>query len=233
MSSRLAGSFVVFAKEPAPGRVKTRLSPALTPEQAAELYGCMLDDVLETTVAAAERAGFEVVLAIDPPEAREALARRAPAGVRVVAQCGGDLGARMERAAAEVASGGPGPVLLRGSDSPGLTMEMLLDAASALAEADLVAAPDPDGGYSLVGLARPVPGLFDHAMSHENVLDQTFTAARRRGLEARTLEPGFDLDTVDDLVRLVEQARGGGAGSCPRTLAWLARHPISPHSTRS
>jgi len=79
VSPTASGSFVILAKEPAAGRVKTRLTPPLSPEQAAELYACMLDDVLDATAGAAERVGWGVVLAVDPPEAGPALARRAPA----------------------------------------------------------------------------------------------------------------------------------------------------------
>ncbi len=46
-----------------------------------------------------------------------------------------------------------------------------------------MAVPDPDGGYSLVGLRRPVPGLFDHGMSHAGVLAQTLAAAQAAGLD--------------------------------------------------
>jgi rSAM/selenodomain-associated transferase 1 len=221
---------VVFAKEPAAGRVKTRLCPPLDPARAAELYACMLDDVLEATAAAAERLDFDAVLTVDPPAARRALARRAPRAFRVVAQRGGDLGARLDHAAAQAAAAGALPVLLRGSDSPALGTDALVEAAAALADADLVASPDPDGGYSLVGLRRPVPGLFAHPMSHGDVLEQTFAAARAAGLATRRLAPGFDLDTAADLERLAAWRDGPGRdrSACARTLAWLDRHRAWP-----
>jgi rSAM/selenodomain-associated transferase 1 len=222
------GSLVVFAKQPAPGRVKTRLCPPLTAEQAAELYGCMLDDVLEASAAAAARLGFDAVLAVDPPAARGAMARRAPRIFRVIAQRGGDLGARMSHAVAQAAAAGALPVVLRGSDSPALAVETLVDAGHALAEVDLVASPDPDGGYSLVGLRRPAPGLLDHPMSHGGVLEQTRAAAADRGLRVRLLEPGFDLDTAADLERLAAWRAGPAASGCRRTLAWLDRHRAWP-----
>lgn len=227
-SSGRRGSLVVFAKRPAPGRVKTRLCPPLTAEQAAELYACMLDDVLEVTAAAAECLGFEAVLAVDPPDARGALARRAPRAFRVIAQRGGDLGLRMARVVAQAAAGGGLPVVLRGSDSPALSVETLVEAARALDRADLVASPDPDGGYSLVGLHRPVAGLFDHPMSHGRVLEQTRAAAEARGLRVRLLEPGFDVDTAADLARLAAWRAGPCSSGGRRTLAWLDGLPAWP-----
>jgi len=226
VSPTVGGSFVILAKAPAAGRVKTRLTPPLSPEQAADLYACMLDDVLDATARAAERVGWGVVLAVDPPEAGPALARRAPPGTRVVAQRGGPLGARMGHAVAQAAAAGALPVVLRGSDSPALAPEALVAAARALDEVDLVASPDPDGGYSLVGLRRPAPGLFDHPMSHERVLEQTLAAASVRGLRARLLEPGFDVDTAADLARLAAVRAGPTGGACRRTLAWLDRQRV-------
>jgi glycosyltransferase A (GT-A) superfamily protein (DUF2064 family) len=184
--------------------------------------------VLETTAAAASRLGFEAVLAVDPPDAGAALARRAPAAFRVVAQRGGSLGARMDHVVAAAAAAGALPVVLRGSDSPALPADALVEAARALDEADLVACPDPDGGYSLVGLRRPAPGLFAHPMSHGRVLEQTLAAARARGLRTRLAGPGFDVDTADDLGRLAALRGGPAAEACRRTLAWLDRHRAGP-----
>ena len=223
-----AGVVVVFAKAPDPGRVKTRLCPPLSPEQAADLYVCMLDDVLETTAAAAVALDLEAVLTVDPPEAREEMARRSHPAFRVVAQRGAGLAARMSHAVAECAAGGARRILLRGSDSPVLPASHLEKALRALDAVDLVACPDPDGGYSVLGLRRPIPGLFDHAMSHQRVLDQTLACARRAGLSSELLEPCFDLDTAEDLARLAECRARGGALPCRRTLAWLDRYRSWP-----
>ncbi len=225
----MSGVVVVFAKAPVAGRVKTRLCPPLSLEEAAALYACMLDDVLETTALAAASLGLAAVLAVDPPEARAVLVRRAPPIFRVVAQHGRGHAARMAHSVAEQAAGGLRPILLRGSDSPALPASRLADSVTALAAgADLALAPDLDGGYSLVGLNRPAPGLFDHPMSHGAVLAQTLAGAERAGLRVRLLEPCFDLDTADDLVRLGEQRTGAGALPCPRTLGWLDRYRAWP-----
>jgi len=215
---------VVFAKSPEPGRVKTRLSPPLSPKQAAELYACMLDDVLETTAEVAHALGLEAILAVDPPEAGARLARSAPSVYRVVAQHGRDLGARMGRAVREAAAGGARRILLRGSDSPALPASVLAAAVAALEAVDLVASPDPDGGYNLVGLRRPLPGLFDHPMSHAGVLEATLARAQQAGLTTRLLAASFDLDTSEDLQRLAQERARARTLPCGRTLAWLDDH---------
>lgn len=222
------GVLVVFAKAPQGGRVKTRLCPPLEPEEAADLYACMLDDVLETSARVARLLALEAILTVDPPEACEAMACRAPSAFQVVRQCGADLSARMTHAVAQCAAGGARRILLRGSDSPALPATTLEAAMRALEGADLVACPDPDGGYSVIGLRRPVPGLFDHAMSHAHVLEQTLERARAAGLSHALLEPCFDLDTAEDLVRLAARRAQGASLPCPRTLAWLDRHDAWP-----
>ncbi len=229
MNGSRPGALVVFAKAPRPGEVKTRMSPPLDPEAAADLYRCMLEDVLELTARVAPELGLEPVLAVHPATAGGELARLAPAGFRVLAQRGPDLGRRMEWAVAEAAAGGARAICLRGSDSPGLGAAALRSALQALEDADLALSPDPDGGYNLVALRRPVPGLFDHPMSTGSVLEETLANARRGGLAARVLAPSFDLDTAADLSLLAEARRSDPGPPCPRTLAWLDRHNLWEH----
>ena len=216
----MSGALLVFAKEPRAGEVKTRLCPPLTREEAAALYACMLDDVLEASAAEAATLGLAPLLCVAPAEACERLAARAP-GWRVLPQRGPDLGARMERAAAEAAALGFAPLLLRGSDSPALEPALLRAALAAVADVDVALSPDPDGGYNLVALRAAVPGLFRHPMSTARVLEDTLARARALGLRSRLLPAGFDLDVAADLAHLARARRDGRAGACPRTLAWL------------
>lgn len=218
----MSSTLVVFAKWPEPGAVKTRLCPPLTPAQAAEFYGAMLDDVLEAMARVAPPLGLACVLAVHPPEALSKFAARAP-GWRVVAQQGADLSARMEHAAASELARGAERVLLRGSDSPALGGDVLEAALAALARSDLALSPDPDGGYDLIALRRFVPGLFAHAMSTHTVLEDTRARARALGLSSELLAPGFDVDTAADFARL-RAARSRAAALCPRALAWLDAH---------
>jgi rSAM/selenodomain-associated transferase 1 len=222
----VSGALLVFAKEPRAGAVKTRLCPPLTPEQAASFYASLLDDVLEASAAAAARLGLAPLLYATPAEACERMARRAPPAFRTRAQRGPDLGARMEAALAGAAALGHEPLLLRGSDSPLLGEETLAAALAALRRVDLVLAPDRDGGYQLVGLRRPVPGLFDHPMSTASVLDDTLARAARLGLASDLLAPSFDIDRAEDLALLAEARVAGLATGCPRTLAWLDHHGL-------
>ena len=214
-------ALVVFAKEPRPGLVKTRLCPPFEPEQAARLYRCMLDDVLAESAKACERAGATLYLSVHPPAATPVLSRRAPAGTRTIAQRGPDLSARMADALARVAVAGFERIAIRGSDSPALPAARILESFEALANAALSLARDADGGYALLAVREPRAGLFDHPMSTESVAEDTLANARRFGWRCLELEPGFDLDTAEDLRRLRALPRETLAARCPRTVSLL------------
>lgn len=224
----MSGALVVFARQPVPGRVKTRLCPPFSAEQAAALYRAMLADVLEASAGFASRLGLELLLAVTPGSACAELARMAPASYQVVPQRGASLAERMTWAVSEQAAAGHDRILLRGSDSPVLDGESVAQAFTALEEVELVLCPDRDGGYNLVGLRAPAPGLFDHPMSTERVLDDTLACAARLGLRTRVQPARFDVDRAEDLA-LLAAARAAGAGAlCPRTLAYLDTHALWP-----
>ena len=219
-------ALLVMAKEPRPGRVKTRMTPPLEPAQAAELYGHLLDDVLEASAFAARRLGLSPFLSFHPAEAMSSFSGRVPTPFQVVAQRGADLGARMAWAVAEAAAAGFGPILLRGSDSPALGESLLAEALDALGGADVVVSADPDGGYNLVGVHVPNAGLFGHRMSVSSSLQGLCDVAVALGLRVQHLESGFDLDTVADLSWLARARARGDTLPCPRTLGYLDAHDL-------
>jgi rSAM/selenodomain-associated transferase 1 len=220
------GCVVVLAKAPRPGLVKTRMTPPLSPEQAAELYAHMLDDVLEATAEIAHALDLDAALCVHPPESCAEIAQRAPTRFRVLAQRGSGLGERMARAAAEAAATGSRRILLRGSDNPLLGRSHFEQALGELDEHDLVLSPDRDGGYGLVGMTAPHAGLFDHPMSTDSVLDETVANARQLGLRVKLLEQSSDFDTIEDLRELAISRRNGQVVGCARTLAYLNEHDL-------
>ena len=222
------GVVIVFAKAPRPGEVKTRMCPPLSPGEAAELYASMLADVLDATARAALRLGIDPLLAVHPPGLRAELARDVPTPFSVISQRGPSLAARMSWAVREAGAAGIRRVLLRGSDSPTLDGAALASALADLDEHDVVVRPDRDGGYNLVGLRRPSPGLFAHPMSTASVLAATLARAAAAGLEPELLPAGFDIDTAADLRLLAEARQRGEAEDCPRTLAFLDRSRLWP-----
>ena len=190
----------ILAKAPVAGLAKTRLAPALGARGAARLQRRLTRIALATALD----AGVGPVTLWCAPDAghRYFRALRRACGVRCLPQPEGDLGARMHAAFARHCA--HGPALLVGTDCPALTPAHLRRAADALrAGAEAVFHPAEDGGYVLVGLARPRPALFEGvAWSTERVMAQTRERARGLGLVPRELETLWDVDLPGDLPRL-------------------------------
>jgi rSAM/selenodomain-associated transferase 1 len=95
--------------------------------------------------------------------------------------------------------------LIVGTDTPSLPLERFQQALAALESHDLVLGPALDGGYYLIGLNRPIPGLFTEIpWSTEQVLARTQEKAGALGLKTALLAPWRDVDTIDDLHALIE-----------------------------
>jgi hypothetical protein len=216
----------VFARRPGPGRVKTRLTPALPPEMALELHCAMLGDTL---VAVAQAGADRRHLYWDEPAGETGLA--IPAGFRETHQAGADLGERLERAFQELLSGSADRSIVVGTDCPELDVRLLDQALASLDAAELVLGPTHDGGYYLIGLSRRAPAIFRGiSWGTDQVLEQTLDRAGEVGL-SRTLLPQLsDLDTPEDLVRLIARHLVRGGKLPARTAAALARMGLLLHS---
>src|SRR5713101_6896988 len=155
-------ALALMAKVPFAGAVKTRLTPPLSPEEAATLSTCFLRD-MTTNVFGLNGDGTEGVVLYTPANAEAFLHELLPDGFKLVAQRGETLGERLVNAATELLSNGFDSVCLINSDSPTLPGEILTTAASLLAqEGDrVVLGPSQDGGYYLIGLKRPHGYLFE------------------------------------------------------------------------
>ncbi|HET6203607.1 MAG TPA: TIGR04282 family arsenosugar biosynthesis glycosyltransferase [Planctomycetota bacterium] len=195
----------VFAKAPEAGKVKTRLCPPLSPESAAVLYGAFLGDTLARLGAYARSRGIDLAVAHDGGEGF--FRSRLPAGATLVPQRGAGLAERLVGFFEEGFGASPGPVVVVGSDSPTLPSDRLDGAFAALgAGRDAVICPDDGGGYCLIGLARPLPSLFEGVeMGTARVASQTRERAARAGVDLALLEPWYDVDTPRDLARLVSE----------------------------
>jgi rSAM/selenodomain-associated transferase 1 len=223
MTGRVA--LAVMAKMPLPGEVKTRLCPPLTPAGAATLARCFLLDRLDQ---AREVAECEALVAFAPEERAAEMRDLVPAGIRLVPQEGADLGMRMHRLLSGLLAEGYAGAIAVGTDSPTLPTAYLRGACAAIRDAavDLVVGPAEDGGYYLIGLRAPAPGLFaDMPWSTETVMAETLARARRLGLRHALLPRWFDVDRSEDLARLRAPAHPEAFRPL-RTLAFLREGPV-------
>jgi hypothetical protein len=185
---------VIFAKAPVPGRVKTRLIPALGAEGAAALAREMLAGTVEEALA----TGLAVELCGEPDAANWHEVRPA---LFLTSQGEGDLGQRLARAAARVLA--EDNILLIGADCPELDRSRLRAAAEALEDRDAVIHPAHDGGYALLGLRRFDRSVFEGIdWSTRLVAGQTMRKVEALGWSLHVGETLRDVDEPEDLSHL-------------------------------
>ncbi|MFQ5664263.1 MAG: TIGR04282 family arsenosugar biosynthesis glycosyltransferase [Terriglobia bacterium] len=222
-------ALVIFARQPQPGRVKTRLVPPLTPEQALGLHIACVESTAH--LVAALSPSVDKWLYLTPRRhaaARRTLqTRRLPRTLRLRTQRGHDLGARLQGAFRELLAEGYRQVLIIGSDSPTLTPQRLRDAFAALRRADAVIGPARDGGYYLIGL-RAAPGGAPEMFrgidwGTRRTFRQTRARLREAGCRVRVLPVGYDVDTAADLRRLGRALRRSCQPHLAPLRAWFVR----------
>jgi rSAM/selenodomain-associated transferase 1 len=213
-------ALIVVAKEPVPGRTKTRLCPPFDPEPAAEFYRCMMLD----TLALMERLQIvDRTVAYVPETARDYFDRLVSDGFRLVAQQGADLGERLASAIGYHFELGYRRVVIMNSDGPTLPLTCLEEAFAGLESADITLGPGHDGGYYLIGMKRLHPELFQGiSWSTEQVIPQTLNICRGLGLSVHQLPEWYDVDVEADLDRL-RRDLAQDPESAPCTSAFLAR----------
>jgi rSAM/selenodomain-associated transferase 1 len=196
---------IIFAREPIPGEVKTRLAASIGDQAAAELYETMLQDAL---ITARQLIDVEtVVFWACKEEALPLLTERYSCCSR--RQSPGDLGQRMQAAFEEMFANGCDVCCIIGSDAPDLPLSYILEANQLLAsQTDVVFGPSRDGGYYLLGLRQVWSKLFTNIpWSSADVLEQSLVAARDSGLSTALLPEWQDIDTLEDLYAFQERNR--------------------------
>jgi len=206
-----------MAKAPRPGAVKTRLASSLSPTAATAFYSCLLADTL-----ALARSLNDVEIAIMCPDSDvNELKVLAGVDVGVLAQKGEGLAAGLTSVFAHFAEGHQRRTIAFNSDNPHLPRCVLESAFETLITHDVVVGPTHDGGYYLIGAKGSHPTLFAHdGLGTSSALERLLTRARAVGLSTGYVEPFYDIDLVEDLVRLAADLRCSPARA-PRTAAWL------------
>lgn len=201
LSRRSTRALLIFGRRPLPGRVKTRLSPALSPDEAAMLYDCMVRDVVARTARLDLDSRF---LFYEDDRGAGEYFRSLDRGLVLLPQQGPGLGERLSNAFAEVFGRGYTTVAAVGTDSPDLPAEFITRAFTQLeaGAADVVFGPAEDGGYYLVGLRGENPEIFREVpWSTGQVLPVSLQRAAQAGLRAELLPQWYDIDEPSDLCR--------------------------------
>jgi rSAM/selenodomain-associated transferase 1 len=218
-------ALAIMTKVPRPGEVKTRLSPPLTPEEAAELNYAFLQD---TAGAIAQAGPLARGIGCYTPVGMEGAYREVfPPAFQLIAQRPGSFGERLTGATADLFAVGFASVCLIDSDSPTVPASCFSRAVQILATPNdrVVLGPSGDGGYYLIGMTKLHRELFeDIAWSTDQVLAQTERKAQQLGLEVCLLPAGYDVDDQIGFERLCQELLGPNESRrcrAPATRAFL------------
>jgi rSAM/selenodomain-associated transferase 1 len=191
-------ALLVFVRAPAEGRVKTRLAATLGPRGALRVYRRLAMHAVAQARALAP--GVSLRVHVEPAGEVDAVRAWLGDGPAYLPQAPGDLGGRMAAAFDAAFAGGARRVVIIGSDLPDLSAGLLRRAFGLLREAGAVVGPAADGGYWLLGLARPIPAVFEGiAWSTGGVLAATLERLRAAGVEPARLPTLRDVDEAADL----------------------------------
>ncbi len=190
---------IIMTRFPCEGKNKTRLIPALGTAGATALHERLAKHTVRTAknfLAIHPVAQLEVHLDGGTPEAGRAWLGE----IECIAQTSGDLGQRMEAAAAGAFAHGAQRVVIIGTDCPSLEETTIAQAFDRLHVSDVVLGPAEDGGYYLIGMQQLWPELFTGIdWGSSRVLAQTLHAAKVAQLDVAQLAFLEDVDTPADL----------------------------------
>ena len=211
-------SLLIFTKTPLPGRVKTRLTPSYTPQQAAYIYASMLADIIleaqkllailpqltiNICLADSDKNTFchhfeqylTTIVGKDTENNINSLLKLA----QFSQQIGADLGARMFNALHQANIANQQAVLI-GCDCPRLNASYMANAFKALRQKELVLGPTADNGYCLIGTNMAKTSLFQNiTWGSDSVLPKTLKLAAEQQLEPFLLPQLKDIDSAADL----------------------------------
>jgi rSAM/selenodomain-associated transferase 1 len=200
-----------MAKAPREGEVKTRLSDALSPEEARRLYVAFLSDTFALMENVRdEREELSLALCYTPEGEEEAFEEVEREGSLMIPQRGENLGERLTNCFADLFALGFESVIVIGADSPTLPGEYVFDAFECFeTDEDVVIGPTEDGGYYLVGMRKLHMRIFeDIPWGGVGALDATVERAREAALNLVLLPEWRDVDTAEDFERLKRDLEG-------------------------
>ena len=204
-------ALAVMTKAPQAGQVKTRLTPPLSPEEAASLNTCFLRDTAAAISLVAIDGKAQGVGVYTPVGSESAYAGILPEEFILVPQRGEAFGERLLAATNDLLQLGFDSLCLIDSDSPTVPDAAFAQAVDFLSRPkdSVVLGPSDDGGYYSIGLKNAHRRLFERVdWSTELVLEQTIAAAREINLPVHLLPTWYDVDDRATLSRLCQELFG-------------------------
>lgn len=212
-------ALIIMTRVPIQGKTKTRLEGYFTREQCVMLHIAFLKDIYRkcrTTEA-------EVFVFYTPLKHEHTMTSILGSEVKLYPQEGIDLGERMSNAINQCLSLGYEQCILIGSDIPAINAGLINKAFDVLDLNDIVIAPTYDGGYCLIGMKEPHPGVFeDNFYGTGAVYDKTINNILNMKLSIGQLDRCLDIDVKEDVELLVREIEAGRHRDCPATIEFLS-----------
>lgn len=185
-------ALIIFARNPELGKVKNRLAKTIGKEKALEIYNKLLSNVYSETKDLKCKKYLFLTERTDSGLFNDTYIQKI--------QTGAGLGNKMLNAIGKVLEDGNEKVILTGTDIPGLTSEIIIEAFQKLSDHDVVIGPAKDGGYYLIGMKEIMSPVFENMKwSNDQVLNITLDRISKMGKSFYLLEELADIDTEEDL----------------------------------
>lgn len=196
-------ALLIFAKEPVAGKVKTRMHPDLSLEEAAKLYDCMLNDLYNKLH---DLKNTDVIIYFAPIGSREYFQKLNYSNKLLMPQSKGDLGEKLANSFAETFRKGYKRILVIGSDCLTLTKNEIYDYFDSLLINDALIGPTADGGYYILGLNNFHRQAFENVnWSTESVFKDTIKKFKELNLKYFVSKSNYDIDTIYDLKKFINE----------------------------
>ena len=225
MSDKKTNVLLIFVKFPEPGKVKTRLCRHFSPEESAELYKAMVEDLYAKLVKNDGSENYDLHVYFSPIDKLSAFADWLGSSASLYAQEGEDLGEKLTNAMKKSFESGYEKAAAIGSDCIDLSVEDINNAFKALdrntqnsIKREVVIGPTDDGGYYLIGSSRFIPELFERIpWSTEKVYSETVDKLKSLNIKFVELMRKYDIDFIDEVKRLWGDLQNREKLNAPRT----------------
>lgn len=194
---------IQYAKEPVPGKCKTRLMPTYTAQQAAQIAALLTENVAAQNQQWQTEFGADWQLHYQGNG--EYFVQPKYQAAKLVPQVEGDLGRKMT-ASINAALTAYEQVLLMGSDCLTFSSALIAQVLNLLANHDLVLVPAEDGGYLLIASKVPLNNeLSDVTWGSPNTLQQSLDGLKQQGHSVALTDTIWDVDYAEDLARAKQE----------------------------
>lgn len=184
-------ALIVFARNPILGKVKTRLAKDVGEDRALEVY----INLLNHTYIQTKNLFCDKFLFLSEKTDNNLFDKT----FNQLVQNGNGLGEKMKIAFKKLFEMGYQKILIIGTDCPGLTEEIILNAFEYLLGFDFIIGPSIDGGYYLLGMKEPNYFVFENMVwSNEQVLNRTIKKIKSKNKKFHLLKELKDIDEEKD-----------------------------------